>query len=82
MQKDINNTRIWPRGVDLGMFGPNKRCHFMRETWGTKLFMSRPIRQPELKRYPLTPPPSPNPREDFDFQPWKERCVILYAGRL
>ncbi|KAF8599603.1 UDP-Glycosyltransferase/glycogen phosphorylase, partial [Ceratobasidium sp. AG-I] len=39
MQKDVRNTRIWPRGVDLGMFGPDKRCHFMRETWGTKSFI-------------------------------------------
>lgn len=81
MQKGIRNTRIWPRGVDLAMFGPDKRCHAIREIWGAS-FVCRSTRQPDPKRYPLTPPPSPDPLEDYEFQPWKERCVILYAGRL
>ncbi|KAH7341396.1 hypothetical protein B0J17DRAFT_542044, partial [Rhizoctonia solani] len=36
MHKGIQNTRIWPRGVDLNAFGPHKRCLKLRGEWGIK----------------------------------------------
>ena len=30
----FSNLRLWPRGVDLSLFTPTRRCHSLREQWG------------------------------------------------
>jgi hypothetical protein len=82
MRKGIRNTRIWPRGVDLDMFGPHRRCSMVRQAWGIEYSLTCRVCRTDTTMYPLTPPPSPTPSEADASPPWKERCVILYVGRL
>ncbi|KAG8712987.1 hypothetical protein FRC08_013829 [Ceratobasidium sp. 394] len=83
MRKGIRNARIWPRGVDLDMFGPHRRCSAARAAWGIEYFSAPPFtREANSAKGLLTPPPSPTPLDKHTSTPWKERCVILYVGRL
>lgn len=34
--RGISNVRIWPRGVDLELFGPHRRSHMRRQSWGVQ----------------------------------------------
>ncbi|KAG8752648.1 hypothetical protein FRC12_011848 [Ceratobasidium sp. 428] len=83
MRKGVQNTRVWPRGIDLDMFGPHRRCYTTRRAWGVES-VSVPtctVTPGDAKSLP-TPPPSPAPSDEQEFLLWKDRCVILYVGRL
>ncbi|ELU44191.1 serine carboxypeptidase [Rhizoctonia solani AG-1 IA] len=82
MHKGVQNTRIWPRGVDLKAFSAHKRCPALRGEWGIKNSHGRSDPWTNKNVYPLTPPPSPVPSENNSHAYRSEQCVILYAGRL
>ncbi|KAG8700553.1 hypothetical protein FRC09_005890 [Ceratobasidium sp. 395] len=83
MRKGVQNTRVWPRGIDLDMFGPHRRCYTTRRAWGVEsvLVPTCTVTPGDAKSLP-TPPPSPAPSDEQEFLLWKDRCVILYVGRL
>jgi hypothetical protein len=81
MQKGVCNIRIWPRGVDLNLFGPHRRRSTVRQAWGVRPSLGRCDQGANHQVYPLTPPPSPTLLE-CNYRSRSEQCVILYVGRL
>lgn len=71
----FDGVRLWPRGVDLSQFGPNKRCVKMRAAWGVGASPDFAISGQGL----LTPPASP---EVFAANAPAKRVVLLYVGRI
>ncbi|WWC66126.1 uncharacterized protein I206_100026 [Kwoniella pini CBS 10737] len=91
--QSFSSVRLWPRGVDLTQFGPQKRDAALRESWGIKRQNNVKVNTEEkckieikmdnagLMTPPLTPwngPIDNNP----DCEKGDNRLVLLYVGRI
>ncbi|KAK4703594.1 hypothetical protein P7C70_g2618, partial [Phenoliferia sp. Uapishka_3] len=73
----FKNVRLWPRGVDTGLFRPEARCMDLRRSWGAEPSLpSTPPRRSSLDRT-LTPTPNPPP-----YSSTASKIVLLYVGRI
>jgi hypothetical protein len=91
-------VRLWPRGVDLSQFGPDKRSVAMRAMWGVgeapkavppKVLDMGVNHQGRKVSLPLTPPASPwvapvqgEVYGEPDAMTLSQRVVLLYVGRM
>lgn len=87
--RGISNVRIWPRGVDLELFGSHRRSRIRRLSWGVEVApqSSREVGDaktglPKGIVAPLTPPPSPDLLPADEQQRRFESVVVLYVGRM
>ena len=89
--RGIPNVRIWPRGVDLELFGPHRRNRIRRQSWGVEIAPQSfeevevgnvKVALPEGIVAPLTPPPSPDLLPADEQHRRSESVVVLYVGRV
>jgi glycosyltransferase involved in cell wall biosynthesis len=87
--RGVPNVRIWPRGVDLEIFGPHRRSHTRRRSWrietapqGSGDACDAKMALPKGIVAPLTPPPSPDLLPADEQQRRSESAVVLYVGRM
>jgi hypothetical protein len=82
----FDNTRIWPRGVDLNVFTPLRRSHTIRESWGVPttekdLGANLPDKFPTIVSSPSLPPPCRWPITG-EISPSNDTVVILSVSRM